>query len=232
MKRAIDIIIQARMGSTRLPGKVLLPFAGVSVLEYIVESARASSRVGNVIVATTINPKDDAIEELCKKRLYIYSRGSEQDVLGRYYEAARRFASEIIGRVTSDNIFTDMIEMSRLVDILINENLDYVSNHRSGMPVGTGSEVFTFHALEAAHHDAKLDYEREHVTPYFYKHSELFKQKDVAPLKSYNADGIRLTLDTEEDYQMFKKIESVFFRDNRGEIILEKIIEFLRNNSR
>ena len=199
-KNTIHIIIQARMGATRLPGKILMSFAGdFTFLEWIGERAKSSQEAGKVIVATTDSFKDDIVEEFCKKKGYDYFRGSESDVLGRYHGAAKQFGSEIIVRVMADNPLIDIKEMDRAIEILIQEHLDYVSTHPAGLPVGNGTEVFTRRAFERVFRGAKDPYEREHVTPYFYRHSELFTQKNISPLIPHPfASSVRLTLDTPE----------------------------------
>jgi len=204
----IHIIIQVRMGSTRLPNKSLMPFVGeISFLEWVVERCKTSKRAGKVIVATTVNSKDDVIEELCREKGYDYFRGSEDDVLGRYWNAAQKFGSNIVVRVMADNPLIDVTELDRLIDVLITEKLEYANNHPAGLPVGTGSEIFTMEAFKKVFAEAKDPYEHEHVTPYFYRHLELFKQRNVEPETPHPfAPQVRLTLDTPEDMQMLKEL--------------------------
>jgi dTDP-4-amino-4,6-dideoxygalactose transaminase/spore coat polysaccharide biosynthesis protein SpsF (cytidylyltransferase family) len=203
----IDVIVQARMWSTRLPGKVLLPFAGTTVLEYLVDRLKKAHLLGKVIVATTTNVKDDQIVSVCEKRGYLYFRGSEEDCLGRYFETATKFGSKTIVRVTADNPLTDLEEMKRLIGVLQNEHLDFVGNHRGGLPGGLGSEVFTYEALAKACREASSPYDREHITTYILQHNELFRQREVsATTLSSGVSSMRLTLDTPEDYELLKKI--------------------------
>jgi len=207
-KENTHIIIQARMGSSRLPGKILMPFVGgYTFLEWVVDRVRTSNVADTVIVATTTNPFDDAVEELCVRRGYDYLRGSEEDVLDRYFEAAQKFQSRIMVRVMSDNPLVDIPEMDRLIETRESEGLDYANNHPAGLPVGTGSEVFTFEAFKRVAAEAKDPYEHEHVTPYFYRHLELFKQRNVEPVVVHPfAPQVRLTLDTSEDLQLLKAL--------------------------
>lgn len=209
MKKAgTHAIIQARMGSTRLPNKVLLPFVGdCTFLEWVVDRLRTSNVLEKVIVATTTNPLDDAIEALCIRRAYDYIRGSEEDVLNRYVEGAQKFGSTLIVRAISDNPLTDVLEMDRMIGILESEQLDYANNHPGGLPGGTGSEVFTHEAFKRVAKEAQDPYEHEHVTPYFYRHPELFIQRTVAPAVLHPfAPKVRLTLDTPEDLQMLRAL--------------------------
>ncbi len=166
----------------------------------MVERAKQSRLAHRVIVATTADPKDDAIEALCMRRGYQCVRGSGDDVLGRYAQAARTFNSDVIVRVTADNPLVDPVEIDRLIDTLQREQLDYTSNHAADMPLGSGAEVCTRSALEHAAKEARDPYEREHVTPYIYRHPELFKQRTVEPIAKHPfAASARLTIDTMED---------------------------------
>ena len=183
-----------------------MPFVdGVSFLEWIVERCKTSTRAQKVVVATTDKSKDDPIEVLCKEKRFEYIRGSEDDVLGRYWKAVQTFASDIVVRVTADNPFVDIPELDRLVDTLSAENLDYASNHPAGLPVGTGSEVFSSTAFEKVVAESKDPYEHEHVTPYFYRHPEFFLLKEVPPVSLHGfASSARLTLDTQEDLEFLR----------------------------
>ncbi|HWO06970.1 MAG TPA: glycosyltransferase family protein [Candidatus Paceibacterota bacterium] len=201
----VHIIIQARMNSTRLPGKVLKPFVGeYTFLQWIVERLRTSEVAEHVIVATSTASEDDMIASLCVQSEYDYYRGSEEDVLSRYWSASQRFNSKIIVRATSDNPFIDVLEMDRLVRVLVEEGLAYANNHVGGLPVGAGTECFTQAALERASIEAHDAFDREHVTPYFRRNSASFPQKNIdALLKHPLAPSVRLTLDTPEDYDFF-----------------------------
>ncbi|MFA5942627.1 MAG: glycosyltransferase family protein [Candidatus Paceibacterota bacterium] len=207
-KVGVQIIIQARMGSSRLPGKSFMPFVGeISFLQWVIERCKTSRQADKVVIATTENAKDDVIEELCKENGYDYIRGSEGDVLERYYVAAQKFGSGAVVRVMADNPLIDVLELDRIVEVLLSENLDYASNHPAGLPVGTGSEVFTMAAFERVYAEATDPYDHEHVTPYFYHHPELFKQRNVEPEVLHPfASQVRLTLDTAEDLQMLKAL--------------------------
>ncbi len=207
-QKNVHIVIQARVGSMRLPGKVLLPFVGqYTFLEWVVKRCLISTQATKVIVATTTSPKDDAIEALCKEKGFAYMRGSEDDVLARYFAAAQQFGSEIIIRVNSDCPLIDVTEMDRAIEILQAEQLEYANTHPGGLPVGMGAEVFTRVALEKVAKQAKDPYEHEHVTPYFYRHPELFKQKEVAALNVHTYDpSTRFALDTPQDLEFLTQL--------------------------
>lgn len=197
----IHIIIQARLGSSRLPGKILMPFAGGrTFLEWVVERAKRSRYAERVIVATTDSPKDDEIETFCKTKGYDYVRGSENDVLARYALAATQFNSKVLIRITSDCPLVDISEIDRAIELLQEKELDYVNTHAAGAPLGAGGEVFTREAFARAAALAQDPYEHEHVTPYFYRHPELFSQENLAPVVVHSfAPNARLVLDYPED---------------------------------
>lgn len=207
----VTAIIQARMGATRLPGKVLLPLQGRSVLEHVVGRVRGASRLAEVCVATTTSPGDDAIVAECARLGVASFRGSEQDVLDRYYQAAKSRSAEAIVRVTADCPLYDPAHLDELLRLFNEANagavtVDYFSNctmHRT-FPRGLDTEIFSFAALERAWREAKQPHEREHVTPYLYGHPELFR------LRSFEGDtdlsGHRWTLDTPEDWQFVQAV--------------------------
>lgn len=204
----IDAIIQARMGASRLPGKVLLPlFDEKTVLEVLIDNLASSQFITDIIIATSTQEQDDAIALLAEKKGWNCFRGSEENVLNRFFDAARQFGSEIIIRIGADSPFTNVKEMDRLISILIEEKYDYVRNHASNLPIGTGAEVFTFDALKTTEENAKESYEREHVTPYIYEAKNQFNWSDIDPEQAIpDYDTMRLTLDTQEDYELLKKV--------------------------
>src|SRR5215467_4685297 len=157
-------IIQARMASTRLPGKVLMKIGGRSLLVYLVERISRSRTLDSILVATTTNPRDNIIIEECERRGIPNFRGSESDVLGRYVSAARACQADIIVRVTADNPFTDPDSIDRVVDTLASGNVDYaIENH---LPVGITGEALTWDALSFIDSVADTPPWREHVTLY------------------------------------------------------------------
>jgi len=198
-------IVQARMGSSRLPGKVLMDLAGETVLARVVRRASRAALVDQVVVATSWCPMDDAVVSECIRLGVDHFRGSESDVLDRYYRCAQKFSAGLVVRITADCPLID----AALVDLTIasfrKEACDYASNALvPGYPRGLDVEVFTMSALSRAWHDARKAYEREHVSPYLYEHPELFR------LVSVNADcdhsDLRWTLDTVEDFELLRAI--------------------------
>lgn len=229
----IHVIVQARMGSSRLPGKILKPFVShYTVLEWIIERARLSNRAERVIVATTTNLKDDETEALCMKHGFDFVRGSEDDVLSRFALAAEKFPSNTILQINADEPLVDIAEMDRLADILQEENMDYVNNHPGGLPLGTGSEAYRSVAFARVVAQAKDPYEHEHVTPYFYRHPELFKQRNVAPKVLHPfAPHVRLTLDTQEDLQMLQALANgMGFSTPKDQPTTNQILDYLESH--
>jgi spore coat polysaccharide biosynthesis protein SpsF len=200
----IGAIIQARTGSSRLPGKVLLelPYgSGITTLEQVIRRVKKSRKVEDVIVATTTKSEDDKIVRIAEKEGVKTFRGSEKDVLSRYYHAAKEHNLDIVVRITSDCPCIDPNVIDLVVEHHLKTNADYTRNE--GYPRGFDVEVISFKALEEAYRCATQPFEREHVCPYIYTTApEKFKIEYVpAPREFYRPD-IRVTLDTEEDYAL------------------------------
>ncbi len=217
-------IIQARMSSSRLPGKVLLEIAGQPMLVHVVERTRLARSIDQVIVATTDDASDDRIEALCRERGYACYRGSLYDVLDRYYQAARLFQAEVVVRITSDCPLIDPGVVDKTVFGFLG-----VENHQTGSdvlipydfaanrlplpwgrtyPVGLDTEVVTFAGLELAWHEARQPYQREHVMPFFYDQPERFRILHVNHEVDYGK--LRWTVDTPEDLELVRQIYARF----------------------
>lgn len=203
----VGAIIQARMGSTRLPGKVLREINGRPMLAYMLERVAAARRVHIVAVATTDLPEDDLIEELCDKQGVFVYRGSQEDVLDRYLQCARRLNLDVVVRVTSDCPLIDPCIIDELVAVYLAGSCDYVAN--TIPPVGTypngmDVEVISYAAIERAWTDAKDQSEREHVTSYVWQRPHMFRtyRYDL----SENLSRYRLTVDYMEDLEVVKAI--------------------------
>ena len=196
------IVVQARMGSSRLPGKVLKDIAGRPMLSYQMERLRRVKRADRIVVATSDKPADDALERFCQKEKIAYVRGSEDDVLARYYAAIERFPADIVVRITADCPLID----PALVDEAIGAyEPDYVSNMlEKTYPLGMAVEVFSAQALREAHREAQDPAEREHVTPFIYRHPERYRLKSLtmAPNLSHH----RWTVDTPEDFELVSRL--------------------------
>jgi len=217
MKPKIGAVIQARIGSTRLRGKVLLPLpygSGISVIENIISRIKRSRRLDEIIIATTTNKADDSIAALAKKLKVKCFRGSADDVLSRFYGAALKYHLNVIVRLTADNPCVDYQLIDATVKGLLSGKYDYFAT--SNFPLGLNVEAFSFVALERAQKNASKDFEREHVTPYIY-HSDRSHYK-IGHLKapySLARPDIRATLDTEEDYAFMCAVFDHLYPKNR-----------------
>jgi spore coat polysaccharide biosynthesis protein SpsF len=203
----IGAIIQARTSSTRLPGKVLLelPYgSGITVLQQVIRRIKQSKIIETIVVATTEDEADDAIVDIASHESVSCFRGSKENVLERYYLAAKKHELDTVVRITSDCPCID----ASLVDETIRQyrlsNVDYASISASRtFPHGLDHEVFSFPALERAYKDATQDFEKEHVTPYIYKsNADCFKITVLDASSDFYDPDIRITIDTEEDYAL------------------------------
>ncbi|RYD06306.1 hypothetical protein N752_05280 [Desulforamulus aquiferis] len=174
------IIVQARMTSTRLPGKVLKTVLGKALLEYQIERLKMVQLAEQIIIATTINSTDQPIIDLCQRLSVPYYRGSEDDVLARYYEAATLYGADAIVRVTSDCPLIDPTVIDEVIDYYISNECDYVSNTMDRTyPRGMDTEVFSYKVLKEAFKNAVELPEREHVTPFIYHRPEKYSLESV-----------------------------------------------------
>lgn len=202
-------IVQARTGSTRLPGKVLLPLAGRPILARVVERVRRARLVDEVVVATTVDPSDDAIVELAGREGWAVTRGSVEDLLDRYVEAARRHDAAVIVRITSDCPLMDPAIVDATIEGFVAAAADYASNSLAPptYPRGLDVEVVARGALEQAwREDDRPDW-REHVTPYLYRHPELFRLARIPGPE--DRSELRWCVDTWEDYGLVRRIYDV-----------------------
>lgn len=223
MKRVC--IIQARMGSSRLPGKILMDIAGKPMLQHIVERVKRCKNVDEVIVATSKNSEDKKVIELCKRLNYQCFAGSQDDVLDRYYQAALKFGADIIVRVTGDCPLVDQSQIDQMIELQKKTNADYVHNIDVGLPLGIGAEVFTFGALEKSREKGKEPHHREHVDEYMLENPQEFKTERLYPEK-WMKKPYRLTVDTSEDLALIKPIYGKLYRN--GSIVeLKEVFSLL-----
>lgn len=205
MQNKVLCIIQARMGSTRLPNKVLLKVGGVSLLEYQISRIKRAQLVDKIVVATTQNKNDDAIEKLCRKIGADCFRGSEEDVLDRYYQCSLSYPQfKNIIRITGDCPLIDPAVIDDLVRFFIRSKCDYASNVESGketFPDGMDVEIFKSSVLEEVASKAVLPSDREHVNEYILR-NKIFKKKYLSA--PYNWGHFRLTVDEKEDFEVVK----------------------------
>jgi spore coat polysaccharide biosynthesis protein SpsF len=189
VRAKVIAIIQARMGSSRLPGKVLAEIEGRPMLWRVLERARAARSLSEVIVGTTDEPRDDAIVNFCRQHGVACFRGSESDVLERYYRAAQQRKADFVVRITSNGLTRNY-------------------------PRGLDAEVMTFEALQRAHAEARHPYQRAHVTPYIYENPNQFKILAVTGVEDYSA--FRWTVDTPEDLAFVRAVYQRLENENCG----------------
>jgi glutamate-1-semialdehyde 2,1-aminomutase len=228
----IIAIIQARMGSTRLPGKVMKDLAGKSVLAHVVERVSLASKVDGVIVATTTEPEDDVIEKFCKEHKIPVYRGSSADVLKRYADAARFMQTKgkeisYIVRITADCPLMDPAVIDHVISITVNGNYDYASNTLTPTyPDGLDVEVFSIASLIEADLAAQLPSEREHVTPYIKKNEKLRKFNIANPV---DLSAFRWTLDQEEDLRFISEVYNKLYKPEKV-FRMQDVLNFLKKN--
>lgn len=209
-------IIQARMGSSRLPGKVYKDLAGEPMFVRVINRVKRAQTVDEVIIATSMHPADESISHLCGWLGIGWYRGSETDVLDRYYRAAIAFQADVIVRITADCPLIDPDVIDHVVGVLLERRprVDYVNNALPGRtyPRGLDVEAFTFQALEAAWREDKDPAWREHVTPYMLNNPDKFKLLGVNNTEDHSA--MRWTVDTEEDLQLVRNVYDHFGHDD------------------
>lgn len=203
------VIVQARMSSSRLPGKVLLEIGGKPMLAWVLERAAHARLVQQVIVATTTDPADDAIEAFCRVSGWECFRGSLFDVLDRYYQAARSAQADVVVRLTADCPLMDPALIDHTLEEFFRSGVDFAANRlpppwKRTYPIGLDIEVCSFAALERAWREAAQTYEREHVMPYLYAEQGRFKALLVNTQPDYG--HLRWTVDTPEDLEFLRAL--------------------------
>ncbi len=222
----VGAVIQARMSSTRLPGKVLLNVGQRPLLHQIILRLEAAKLLDTIIVATSTSTPDDEIEEWCHAKGVSVFRGSEENVLQRYYECAKAFQLDIIVRVTADDPFKDPQIIDQLVDRIKSDNYDFVCNNKPvSFPEGLDVEIMTFPVLEESYKNAESDFEKEHVTQYVHRRWNSFKTYNLG--SDENNASKRWTIDTQEDLdfarEVYKELES------SGIFMAEDILSLLKS---
>ncbi len=221
------IIVQARMNSSRLPGKVLKEVLGKTLLEYQLERLKRVVNADKIIVATTTDTIDDPIVDLCDRLAVSTYRGSESDVLSRYAEASILFPSQTVIRITADCPLIDPMLVDRTIDFYRRYSFDYVSTDHAVYPRGMDVEVFSSDMLQMANSNAMQPADREHVTPYFYQNPDRFSIGTYS--KDLQASHYRLTVDTPEDFQLIQiLLESLYPKNHKFN--LEDLLKCLQEN--
>ena len=230
-KSKFDVIIQARMGSTRLPGKVLKNYKSKNLLNVLVNRLNKSQNIQKIIICTTKLKQDERIVRFCKKNNINFFRGENQDVLSRYYFAAKKFQSKIIIRITSDCPFIDFRILDKMIKKFKNNNIDYYANSYplpTKFPDGMDIEIFKFSTLKKTFKNAKLPSEREHVTPFMFN-SKIFKCRKLDLYKNFSK--YRFCVDFKEDFLLFKKIID-HYKNNVYNLSMYELIKFVQRNKK
>lgn len=198
-------ILQARMSSTRLPGKVAMDANGIPMLAYEIQRVLQSKKIDKLVVATSSNPEDHIIEEISRKNHVECFRGSLHNVLDRFYQCAKKFQASHIVRITGDCPIIDPSIIDAVIDLHLSSSADYTTNGiKRTFPDGLDTEVMTFESLRKAHSNAHLPSELEHVTPYIYTHPKDFNIQHYCNDVDYS--HIRWTLDYPKDYELLREI--------------------------
>jgi len=221
-------IVQARMSSSRLPGKVLKELSGKPVIWHVFNQLSFSQKIDQIVLATSDNEEDDQLENWAKENSINFFRGDLDNVLKRFYDTALNYEGDVIVRITADCPLIDPSIVDEVVQKFLNGNYDYLSNtNPPTFPDGLDAEVFTFIALKEAYENAKLKSELEHVTPYIRNHPEKFKLGSFVGSKNY--ENLRWTLDNPEDYRLLSEIFDNLFKAN-SYISYKTVLAFLAVN--
>src|SRR5689334_10186983 len=214
-------IVQARMSSTRLPGKVLMHLGSRTVLGCVIQRLRQAKLIDQIVVATTVSSVDDAVVNETERLDVDCFRGPEQDVLDRYYQAAKEFAAKTVVRITSDCPLIDPALVDATSETFFSQRADYATNAEPHtFPRGLDVEVVTIAALQRAYIQAHKPYEREHVTPYFYENPQFFRLASFTGAHDYS--GHRWTLDTPEDMHLLRELYARL--ENQGQFHWQDVL--------
>ena len=226
----VVIIVQARMGSTRLPGKIMKTVFERPLLSYLLERLRDVRLAKEIVIATTTLANDQMIVNFCENENVNFFRGAEENVLDRYYQAARHYKADVVVRITSDCPLIDPVVIDEVIDEYLKNypSFDYVSNSlQRSFPRGMDVEVFSYKNLEIVHKEACCHDDKEHVTPFFYHRPERFKLHNVSYKKDESSH--RWTVDTEEDFIVVKKILTSLYPKN-PKFKIEEILELMKKH--
>ncbi|MBI3307202.1 MAG: glycosyltransferase family protein [Candidatus Omnitrophica bacterium] len=223
-------IVQARMGSTRLPGKTLLKIKGKPMIVHGLERLKKCRLIDHIILATSNLKEDRVLLDTARKLGIEGFAGNEQDVLDRYWQVARPHNPEAVVRCTGDCPLLDPFVTDQVIEQHFKNKKDYTSNTLTrSFPRGYDTEVFRFSALERAAREAREPFEREHVTPYIFGHPEIFSLDEVIAKPAYHAPGLRLTVDTKEDFEFISAIFNGLY-DKNPFFGVKEVMSFLAKN--
>jgi spore coat polysaccharide biosynthesis protein SpsF len=224
------VIVQARMGSTRLPGKTLMPLAGRPLLWHVFERARKIKNVSDVVLATTTNPKDDVLEQFAKDNNIKYHRGSESDVLQRFIETGEKFGAEGILRINADVPLLEPDEVDKVIEYAVSRDLEACYVDVSTPTAVAGFEYATLDALKKVRAKTNDSYAHEHVTVYLRTEKDFAKHDFVKPDPKYNIENYQPAIDTQKDYEFFINIYNKFYEEGE-QIELAQVVAYLKSNA-
>lgn len=227
--KRVVMILQARMGSTRLPGKSLLPLAGEPLVGRVLERVKRCQRVDQIVLVTTQKEQDDPLVELGKKYGVEIFRGSENDLVDRYYQAAKKYNADLIVRVPADNVAPEPGEIDRIIEYHLQSGNDFSSNYPdyfdNGYPDGIGAEVFNFEALKRVWETCTDPRNREHPHTNFYEHPEIYKIGTIECPQEFRRPDIVLDVNTREQYERMAQMYEYLYPRN-AEFSIYDIIEW------
>ncbi len=226
------IIVQARMGSSRLPNKILMPLAGKPLLQRQVERIQAATAPFELIVATTTDRSDEPVRDLCKHINVKCFSGHPTDLLDRHFQAAVQEKADAVVKIPSDCPLIDPDIIDRVLNmfLLVHQHIDFVSNlHPPTYPDGNDVEVMPMNILETAWREAKKDFEREHTTPFIWEQPERFRLMNVAWETGWNYSmSHRFTIDYQEDYEFIKAVYDELWTPTKPLFTLNDILKLLQ----
>lgn len=210
----IVAIIQARTSSTRFPNKVFADLCGKPLIWHVFNRIQSSRFINSFVLATTNNELDNSLVDWAQDNNTLYFRGDENNVLKRYYDAAKYYKADIIVRITSDDPFKDIEIIDNVISLLIRNELDFAYNNKPPtFPEGMDVEVFTFNALEKAYFLCNNDFEKEHVTQFFHNNVQLFNIENL--IYKVNLSNYRWTIDTKLDFEMTTLVYNKLYNVNK-----------------
>lgn len=221
-------MIQARCGSSRLPGKILMDLGGKPVLQRVIERVQKSKYIDEVIVVTSVDKQNLPVLRLCADLGVRVFAGAEDDVLDRYYQMAKLIKPEYVVRVTADCPCYDWAFLDRAIETMTPDT-DYLLDVDETLPDGLDLEIIRYEALQQSWKEANLASEREHVTQYIRKHPELFHIQNF-PCPIDGISNLRWTLDEQEDYLLIQKIYDHFLTKGSEYFLTQDILKFMQEN--
>ena len=226
----ISGLIQARMGSERLPGKMLKKISDISLIEWVIERVKKSKKIKKIILATTTNKKDDIFKKIAKKKKISIFRGATNNVLLRFFKAAKLYKSNYIVRICGDNPFIDSGQIDLLIKTFLSRKCDYAFNHQNKLDSkyadGFGAEIFTNDVLQRLYKKAKSKPHREHVTKYIWDNVDEFKILSIPAPKNLAYPNLKFDINTKNDLitiDKLAKINNISFSSKAKEIIKIKL---------